>query len=98
MLIVMTSLLDSCGAGIRSLETGLQGCPPNSNADLAIAWLRRVYQLSVLMLTLHTKPVSSGARRVHGLAGCFVLLAGLGRFSVPLWFQEALLISHVWWL
>lgn len=55
--MVATSLVDSGGAGIGSLEIGLQGCPLNSDARLAIDRLHGHVPASVLTAMLHTEPV-----------------------------------------
>lgn len=55
-----TSLVDSGGAGIGSLEIGLQGCPLNSDARLARLAIDRLHgrvPASVLTAMLHTEPV-----------------------------------------
>lgn len=41
--MTLTSLIDSCGAGIWSLEIRLQNCPLNSDAGLALAGLAGGY-------------------------------------------------------
>lgn len=77
-----TSLVDSGGAGIESLEIGLQGCPLNGDVRLAIDWLHGHVPASVL----HTEPVwTSGTLQKTSTPepvawpGCVVLSARLGR-------------------
>lgn len=63
MLIAMTSLLDSCGAGIRSLEVGLQGCPPQR------CWLGHCLAPgSVSVISSQVNSAHQGGQRVQELA------------------------------